>query len=277
MSDRRATLARFAPLLVLLALAAAVVLGADAGPSLGTPNSAPAADMADALDALPDDGVVVLGFDPDIGTYAEIRPTVRVLLADLLARGVTLAFVSVTPDGRALALAELARIDALEANPRQIVDLGFVPGAEAALVALASELTSGGSDPVATQLTDEALEPDLAVVVGGIDVGPRAWVEQFAPRTEVPLVAVAPAVLIPEVEPYRESGQLAALLATVGDGAAYRSSAELGPLDRVVEVREEPVAPAVAVGVLVALGALGQALFVAGGRSIRSGRGHEPA
>jgi hypothetical protein len=61
--------------------------------------------------------------------------------------------------------------------------------------------------------------------VGGADIGPRAWVEQVAPRIpELPIVAVVPTFLHPEVAPYLRTGQLAALLGTLRDDAAYLSA-----------------------------------------------------
>ena len=258
MSDLRALLARLAPLGLIVALAAALLAGLDGRLVLESADDGSAEAATAALDALPDDALVLVGFDPDLGTYAEIRPTVRALLADLLNRGATLAVVSLTPEGRALALGELARMDRSEANPRQLIDLGFLPGAEAALVAIARGLDGSSEDPIRTALPSSA---DLAVVIGGIDIGPRSWVEQVSPRSEgLPIVAVAPTVLLPELEPYRASGQLAALLGTPRDGATYRAGAELGRLERMVQPSDGPSPAALLVGLLVAVVVLGQAL-----------------
>jgi hypothetical protein len=260
MSDRGALLRRLAPLALMLVLAGAVVLDLDAGLRLPSADATAADEMLDALDGVTDESVVLVGFDPDIGTYAEIRPTARALIADLLARQATLAFVSMTPEGRALALAELERMRGLEANPRQIVDLGFLPGAEAALVALARHVTPNAGRTV-TGPDAGVARVDLALVVGGIDLGPRSWVEQVAPRTDgLPMIAVAPSVLLPELLPYRDSGQLEALIATPRDGAAYRDAAELGRLERMAEPGAGPSPLALLAGLLVAVAVLGQAV-----------------
>ena len=258
MSDRRALLARLAPLALVIALAAAPLAGLDDRFVLESADDAPARAATAALDALPDDALVLVGFDPDIGTYAEIRPTVRALLADLLNRGATLALVSLTPEGRALALGELARMDRSEANPRQLIDLGFLPGAEAALVAIARGLGGASQDPIRVDLPSSA---DLAVVIGGNEMGPRSWVEQVSPSSDgMPLLAVAPTVLLPELEPYRASGQLVALIGTPRDGATYRAGAELGRLERMVDPSAGPSPAAILLGLLVAIAVLGQGL-----------------
>ena len=257
MSERSALAARLAPLLLVVALAAALLAGLDDRLMLESADDGAARAVTAAFDAMPDDALVLVGFDPDVGTYAEIRPTVRAVLADLLNRGATLALVSLTPDGRALAIAELARMDRSEANPRQLIDLGFLPGAEAALVAVARGINGGSQDPIRADLPSP---PDLAVVIGGIDLGARSWVEQVQPRIDgLPIVAVAPTVLLPELEPYRASGQLAALIGTPRDGAAYRAQAELGRLERMVDPAAGPSPAAIIVGLLVAIGVLGQA------------------
>lgn len=257
MSERSALATRLAPLLLVVALAAALLAGLDDRLMLESADDVTARAVTAAFDAMPDDALVLVGFDPDVGTYAEIRPTVRAVLADLLNRGATLAVVSLTPDGRALAIAELARMDRAEANPRQLMDLGFLPGAEAALVALARGIDGGSQDPIRADLPSA---PDLAVVIGGIDLGPRSWVEQVQPRIDgMPIVAVAPTVLLPELEPYRASGQLAALIGTPRDGATYRAQAELGRLERMVDPSAGPSPAAILLGLLVAIGVLGQA------------------
>lgn len=216
---------------------------------------------ATALDALPPEPIVLVGFDPDLGTYAEVRPTVRTVIADLLNRGSRLAFVSVTPEGRALLVAELDRLARAEANPTRVLDLGYLPGAEAALVSLVRELPVGeGTGSLARQLAAGGIGAvDAAVIIGGNDIGPRSWVEQVAPRTdELPLLAVAPTVLLPELLPYLESGQLVALLATPVAGAAYRDGADVGALERLLEIAPPGPLP-ILVGMIVAILVLAQA------------------
>ena len=279
MSDRRAMLARLAPLLLVALLGAAALVPAGTGLQLASSDAAAAQGMTDALGGLPEDPTLIVAFDPDLGTYAEVRPTVRTMLADLLARGARLAFISLTPEGRALAVAELERIDRLEANPRQIIDLGFVPGAEAALVSLARDLASAGV-PAALLLDRLAGAADLpevstVLVIGGNDMSPRAWVEQVAPRTtDLDIVAIAPTILLPELEPYLASGQLDALLGTPRDGAAYRAGASLGPLERFVEPVEPPTL-AILVGLLAALAVLSQAVGSRIGAALRATRSRE--
>ena len=255
MSERREILDRLAPLALLLLLVAAVLLPIDAGLDLANAHSPAAEGMTDGLDALPDGSTVLVGFDPDLGTYAEIRPTVRTLLADLLDRDARLAFISLTPEGRALAVTELERLAAAGVDDDRVVDLGFIPGAEAALVSVADALAAG--EPVLGPSGIEDVIPSLAVVVGGNDLGPRSWVEQVQARVgDLRIAAVVPTSLIPEAQPYVEGGQLTALIATPRDGATYRDAAEVGRFASVAESGGPPVV-ALLVGMLAALVVLG--------------------
>ena len=262
MNDRRAILARLAPAVLLVGLAAAWLLPESGALRLASADQATADAWTAALDGLPAASTVLIGFDPDVGTYPEVRPTVRTTLADLLNRDARLVFVSLTPEGRALLVSELARLRRGEANAARILDLGYLPGAEAALVSIAGAppVPAGAEGEIARRVRDEGIDAmDAILVVGGNDLGPRSWVEQVRPRIgPMPILAIAPTVLLPELQPYLGSGQLAALLATPRDGAAYRDGAELGPLERLREAGE-PRTAAVLFGLLVALLVVGQA------------------
>ena len=271
MSDGRELARRLAPLVLLVLLTVAWLVPEPAGVRLASADSELADGWTDALEALPDDALVLVGFDPDVGTYAEIRPTVRAALADLLNRDARLAFVNLTPEGRALLTAELARLGRVEANPTRWLDLGFIPGAEAALVSLAGDLNvpADADGAIARRLAGEGSDAVAAIlVVGGNDLGPRSWVEQVLPRIgDRPLLAIAPTILLPELQPFLATGQIDALLATPRDGAAYRAAIGLGPLERLRE--PEPTGLPLLLGMLVALAVLGQAWLARTSSSIR--------
>jgi peptidoglycan/LPS O-acetylase OafA/YrhL len=105
-----------------------------------------------------------------------------------------------------------------------VADLGFVAGAEAGLVLSVTDLASreGGTLPQSFSALEGGIAAaDLVLVIGGVDIGPRTWVEQVATRLpELPLVAIVPTFMQPEVAPYLRSGQLQGLVATVRDAAS---------------------------------------------------------
>lgn len=279
MSDRATIVARLAPAVLVVALGAAWQLPVGDWLRLPEGGAPAAARMTTALDALPGDPTVLVGFDPDLGTYAEVRPTVRGMLADLLARGARLAFVSVTSEGRALAAAELARLQRGEANAARVIDLGFVTGAEAGLVTLTRAIRPPSTESVlARSLAADGMNAvDAILVVGGNDLGPRSWVEQVLPRAlDLPVLAVTPTVLLPEVQPYLAAGQLTAALTTPREGAAYRESLDLGNLARLADPSEPRPLP-ILVGTLAAAAVLGQALGSRLSGALRAGHAREGA
>jgi hypothetical protein len=263
--DERALLRRVGPLAVLVIVGLALFVPQPSGVEIGAGASPRADGFVEVLDRLSEEPPVLIAFDPDFGTFAEIRPTVRGLLGDLLDRGADLAFVSLTPEGRALGSIELARLAADGVDDARITDLGFRTGAEAALLELVREPLAAvaARGDAAEALLQGGLEGiELAIVVGGNDLGPRSWIEQVRTRApSLPIVAVTPTVLLPELTPYLATGQLEGLLGTIGDGAAYRAQLATGPSGEGLEAGPRPLA--ILAGVLVAVVVLAQAALVA--------------
>jgi hypothetical protein len=259
-------------LALLLLLAAGVIVGGGATTDalqLANPEPIRSDQVRAEFERLPDRALVLVAMDPDLGTYAEIRPTLRAAFEDLLGRGASLAFVSVTAEGRAIAAAELERLRAAGTRSDALIDLGFVAGAEAGMVRLVGDaLPAAAGGPLADAIVAGgggigAFQ--MVVLVGGIDIGPRAWVEQVGTRLPaLPMVAVAPTFAQPELAPYLRTGQLAGLLATVRDGAAYTQAVEadrLAPQSDAGPADGPPSSLAMLLGMLVAVGALGRQLL----------------
>lgn len=222
------------PLAFVALLAVAVVAGMQVdGPAVGTTSSTHALDLHADLGALTRARVLV-AFDPDVGTYAEIRPATRAAMAQLVRGGASLAFVSYTAEGRALALGELDRLRRGGVEEGRLLDLRFEAGAEAGLVASVAEVVpaaASGALADALRADGGGLGAfDLVLIVGGTDLGPRSWIEQVATRLpDLPLVAIVPTVLGPQTIPYRVTGQLEGLVVGVREASAY-----------VVAVRDDP-------------------------------------
>jgi hypothetical protein len=273
-TSRRPSRARVAPLALVVLLGAAVFLrpGDDAGALLlANPDRTRVAELQAAIGALPDGPLVLVGLDADMGTYPEIRVAVRAALADLLARDARLAFVSFTPEGRAIASAELDRLRRDGVGDDELLDLGFIAGAEAGMVRAVTDLLPAGVEGLladAIRAADGGMSAfAFVLVVGGGELGPRTWVEQVGTRLpSLPMAAIVPTFAQPELAPYLRTGQLVALLATLRDGAAY--AAEVGGGQAAPE--RVPSALAMLLGMLVALGALGRTV-AAGLRGVTPG------
>lgn len=278
---RRVGLRRWRPRGLSWAVVLVVVLAAGIGLDgltadqlqLANPDRSRVTEVRSVLSRLPARPLVLVGMDADLGTYPEIRPAVRALLDELAAAEARVAFVSFSPEGRAIAAAEVERLRAAGTAGDRVVDLGFVAGAEAGLVLSVTDLPPAGDDSAVARAMNIAgggiAAFDLAVVVGGIDFGPRSWVEQVTTRLPaLPVVAVAPTFAQPELAPYLRTGQISALLATVRDDAAYAADVadRLGAVGGGTPLGQSPTA--MLVGMLVALALIGRAL-VRGGRPER--------
>jgi hypothetical protein len=251
------------PIVLLVGVAAALLVGrvVDTGAiSLANPDLARVSEWRAAFSRLPERPLVLVGMDPDLGTYPEIRAVTRSVLDELAADGARLVFVSFTPEGRAVAAAEMERL-----SDGLVLDAGFVAGAEAGLVLAVTNLPGTDASGSVADAVREAgggmAAFDAILVVGGMDFGARSWVEQV--RTRLPdatILAVAPTFSHPELAPYLRTGQLDGLLATVRDGAAYAALVGRGlpPAD---DPDRPPDALAMLGGMLLALVFLGRALL----------------
>jgi hypothetical protein len=272
-SERVADLRRAAPaLLLLLALIVASLLSGVGGLRLANPDRSRVDQLRLAIGNLPDGALVLVACDADLGTYPEIRAATRVAMDDLRAHAARLAVVSFSPEGRAIAAAELARL-ARDGTTEQPADLGFVAGAEAGLVrSVASIVPTAAEGDILDAIRERGGGIgafDMVLVVSGSDISARSWVEQVGSRLpDLPMVAIAPTFLDPELEPYLRSGQLTALLSTLRDDVAYVEAVTAASASR---PGPTPGPLPMLVGMLVALGVLGDAAFR---RFVRRGRQH---
>ena len=231
-----------------------------------------------AISELPHGALVLVACDADLGTYPEIRAATRAALADLVGHGARLAIVSFTPEGRAIAVAERDRMAREGAGPP--ADLGWIAGSEAAMVRaiarVVPEAASGALFDTIRQRGGGIGAFDAVLTISGSDISARSWVEQVGSRLpEMPIMAIAPTFLDPELEPYLRSGQLTALVATVREGIAFADAVGAGSL----AARGAAPAPLpMLIGMLAALALLAEAgLRRAVGRLPRPTFGRRPS
>lgn len=262
--ERLAGLRRVAPVLLLLLalLVASLVSASTVGLRLASPDRSRVDQLRLAIGNLPENALVLIACDADLGTYPEIRATTRVALEDLAAHQARLAIVSFTPEGRAIAAAERDRISrAGRIEPP--ADLGFVAGAEAGLVrSIASIVPAEAEGVVADAIRERGGGIgafDMVLIVSGSDISARSWIEQVGTRLpDLPLISIAPTFLDPELEPYLRSGQLTALLATLREGIAYAEAVSAGSA---TSPGPTPGPLPMLIGMLAAIGALAEAAF----------------
>jgi hypothetical protein len=259
-----ARLRRAAPaLLLLLLLAVASLLPKGTGElRLAAVDRSRVDQLRRVIAEQPSEALVLIAFDADLGTYAEIRATTRTAIDDLAAHGARLAIVSFTAEGRAIAAAERDRMARAGAGEPP-ADLGFVAGSEAGLVRSIESVvpsTAEGETFDAIRERGGGIGAfDMVLIVSGSDISARSWVEQVGSRLpNLSMVAIAPTFLDPELEPYLRSGQLSALISTLREGVAYAEAVAAGSTS---DPGPTPGPLPMLVGMLVALAVLGEGAF----------------
>lgn len=261
--EQVAGLRRAAPALVLLLLlAVASLLPVETGQlQLASPDRTRVNQLRLAIGDLPDGALVLVACDADLGTYPEIRAATRVAIDDLTGHGARLAIVSFTPEGRAIAAAERDRL--ARGGAEAPADLGFVAGAEAGMVrSIASVVPAAAQGAIFDAIRERGSGLgafDMVLIVSGSDISARSWVEQVGSRLpDLPMVAIAPTFLAPELEPYLRSGQLRALLATLREGIAYTEAVTAGTAS---SPGPTPGPLPMLIGMLAAIAVLAEAAF----------------
>jgi hypothetical protein len=151
------------------------------------------------------------------------------LLRHLQSRRVVLVNVSLRPLGPAMAAAAFAELETIVPLLQPPVDLGFLPGESAALQALAlapagvSTLSATDRNRLALAADEPIAAFDLLIEFSAETATSRQWVEQIAARQPVPLIVAASGAVAPALEPYAQTGQIAALLSGYPDALAYEA------------------------------------------------------
>lgn len=217
--------------------------------------------------ALPADSAVIVAFDYNPATAAELTLQARAIVDHLMHRGVRIMAISLYPEGAALAwdvLDELAT-ERSYVYGENYIHLGYLPNQPAAVryfldVGPAGE---GESDyrygrpvnqyPIA-QGVDNLSSVSLVIDLAGDKDALRTWVEQITARAGVPVVAGASAAIAPYVQPYLDSGQLQALLVGLPGAAEYE--AQTGQSGKAIESLGSQVAAQAVIVLLILLGNL---------------------
>jgi hypothetical protein len=202
-------------LLVLLALGVPLLTGDWLGQG-ATPTLMAAG--LDGLRALEPEARVVVAFDLAPSAMAELSPALMALLSELGERPHRLLAISTRPEG-----VDLARM-ALEQTPGQAhVLLGYLAGDAAGMRLAVNDLSralafrDGQRQPLADHPSLQGIiglgDVDAILIVSD-DAGlVRRWLEQVQAYTAMPLYALVTARIEPQLVPYVQTGQLAALAA----------------------------------------------------------------
>jgi hypothetical protein len=228
-----------------------------------------ATDFYNNIQNLPSDSVVLLAFDYDPFTAAEMDRLAEPVLWHLMDRKVKLIVVSLLPTGPAIAGNLLDRVTQEHYGGYQYgqdyVNLGYIPGQAAALNELASDLRALvpqdyrqerplGELP-ATQNVNGIQDVHLIIEFAAQQRTLQWWIEQVGSQHQVEIMAAVSAAVEPTATPYHNSGQLVGLISGLPRAAQYEMKTNKWPSLAIVSVDAQSVAH-LAILALIVLGSL---------------------
>lgn len=224
-------------LILFLTVAIAVPILLDLFGPVGTPPSWPGVAEAYAvIDALPADTTVLLLWEYDAATAAELDLVALPLVSHLLTRQIQPLIVSQLPGGPATADRLFTRaVTGLRADTtfhftvdRELyVNAGYLPGGAALLSFVAQDpnralVRHSPVAPIVAPLASGTAAPALTLVVAAQAEAVQQWLEQGQPLQERPTVAFTSAGADPILRPYLASGQLSGLVSGFDGAFTYQ-------------------------------------------------------
>jgi hypothetical protein len=221
----------FIYILIALAVTVPLILGTHWFGSSSNPASVGTTEFYEFIAALPAGSVVLVAYDYDPATAAEMTLQAKAIVHHLMERDLRIVAVSLFPAGPGIAqemLDEAASEHGYQYGEGYI-NLGYLPDQPASLRAFVGRPASGREYrqgraiavfPIAQHvhhIQDIVLIIELA---GGQDTL-RWWVEQVGSPYSVPMVAGVTASLEPNAQPYHHSGQLLGLISGLPGAAEY--------------------------------------------------------
>jgi hypothetical protein len=199
----------------------------------GVPNEV--YDFGRLMGGLTTDIPVLVAFDYEPGFSGELDATATAILSEMAGRGIHLAAISTNPTGPLLA--ERFKIARLSDSTASFVNLGYIPGGAAGMLAFAQTPRAvvpfdlhGARVWETTPLSAVSALADFGAVLV-LTENPdtaRSWIEQAQPFLESagkPLLMVLSAQAEPMVRPYYETSprQVSGMISGLAGGAAYES------------------------------------------------------
>jgi hypothetical protein len=258
--------------LIYLLIALAVIIplfgGGDWFGEAELPSGA-ATDFYNAIQNLPSNSAVLLAFDYDPSTAAEMDRLAEPVLWHLMDRGVKLMAVSLLPTGPTVAGNLLDRVagehDGGYQYGQKYVNLGYIPGQAAAPNELASDLRalvpqdyrqgkSLAELPV-MQEVNGIQDVSLIIEFAAQQRTLQWWIEQVGSQYQVQIMAAVSAAVEPTATPYHNSDQLVGLISGLTSAAQYEMKTNKWPSLAIASVDAQSVAH-LAIVALIVLGSL---------------------
>ncbi len=208
------------------------------------------------IDLQQPDAVALVSFDYSTATQGEMQPLAEDIIGRLRGQGMRLIFVSLEPEGAALAQHTLEQTLAErgETYGTDMLNLGYIPGQVAGIRELVTGrkqlsavadfkegLTFGAPERAAWTGIDNLGQVDVVITLSDNPATARWWIEQMATATppddgERYLLAATSAVADPFLRPYLDSHQLDGLISGINGAAAIEAGRKnFGPARQILD------------------------------------------
>lgn len=183
------------------------------------------------IDSIPAGAVVMVSFDHEASTIAEVRPLATVLARHLFSRDIKIVGLSLFAEGTAIGNQVLSLVaeEFGKEYGRDWVFLGFRPQFQAAILGMGENIADVFPRDYYNQVTSELpliqrvsnySQIALVVSVADGDLG-YAWVDYAYTRHHARVAAMLTAVMVASYMPLYASGQLAGLVNGLKGAADY--------------------------------------------------------
>lgn len=188
----------------------------------------------DYIDAIPDGSTILFSMDYGVSGMPELFPMTVATMAHLWSRDVKVVVIAFWSQGPLVfntLLTQLNPEDFGKVYGEDWVELGYMPGGETAMNALASDIHAAftrdflENRPISEfpimQDIRTAQDIDLIVSMETGTPGLAEWLRQWQAPHGVPIIVGCIGVSVPGMIPYLNSGQLSALMPGLTTSAEY--------------------------------------------------------
>lgn len=218
---------RFVFILVALAVIIPMLLPINLPVSVSEPTQK----LYDYVEALPADSTIMIAFDYGPSSLAELNPMAKSLLRQCFDRDIRVVALTLIPDGTTLASTLIQEIaeEKGAVDGENYVFLGFRPGATQVMLGMGSSIASvfetdyGGKTTTEIPMMKDITNYDQISLLIDLASGSstEAWITYANVQFNLQIAAGVTGVIISQMYPYLQTGQLVGLISGILGAAEY--------------------------------------------------------
>lgn len=217
--------------IVFILVALAVIIPMLAPVSLPVSVSEPTQKLYDYIDTLPEESTVMLAFDYGPASLAELNPMARALLQQCFDKNIRVIAITLITDAPTLANTLIQEVAAEKGavDGEDYVFLGFRPGATQVILGMGTDITSVfENDYNGKAVTEIPMmeniknydQIDLLIDLASASTT-EAWITYANVQYDLQIAAGVTGVIISQMYPYLQTGQLVGLISGILGAAEY--------------------------------------------------------